>query len=432
MSRALTPQDCYGLVNAIYAQLTGRVSLAATDTSSFVSVGESILAAGTENTLGAISLILGRTFVDTRPYNAKLDLFNVTNSGLYANRMRKMSYLSNYAQPSGAFNTNLYTNHAQGFDNGSNPNNATPPVPQSLPTMWEQNQPNPIELNFGGSSVWDDSITIYEDQLQAAFRDENEFAKFMSGVMVEKGNDIESQKEAFNRALLLNYLAGLIDVDSDLGGVNMHRDLAAAYNAKFGTNHSRQTLLTTEYTKFLEFVIGSIKQASDLLTHRSSVCHWPINDGNGHYLLRHTPKDRQKLMMYRPFWIDAEARVLPEIFNDQYLKPGNYEGVDYWQAWGVSMPGYGPAIDVTPAIPDVNSSPIVQTVGTQVQEDYVLGVLYDEDALMIDYQLDSAYSTPVEARKRYRNIWWHFKKNAINDFTENGIVFTIGAGGDDT
>ena len=56
-------------------------------------------------------------------------------------------------------------------------------------------------------------------------------------------------------------------------------------------------------------------------------------------------------------------------------------------------------------------------------------VSFDEDAVMVDYQLDSSYSTPIEARKRYRNIWWHFAKNAINDFTENGIVFYIGAGG---
>ena len=56
------------------------------------------------------------------------------------------------------------------------------------------------------------------------------------------------------------------------------------------------------------------------------------------------------------------------------------------------------------------------------------GVLYDEDALMVDYQLDNAYSTPLEARKAYRNIWWHFAKNSINDFTENGILLYIGEG----
>lgn len=435
MSRALTPQDCYGIIRAIHAQLTGQTALAGVDASNFVSVGEEILAAGTENTLNALSLVLGRTFVSTRPYNAKLDLFNVTNSGLFSNRMRKISYLSDWAEPSGAFNTQIYTNHAMGFDNGSNPA-GTPPVPQSLPTMWEQKQPVPIELNFAGRSVWDESITIYEDQLQAAFRDPEEFARFMSGVMVEKGNDIESEKEAFNRALLLNYLAGLYDVDTALGGsTGMTVDLATWYNNKFNTNHSRTTLLTTEFKPFLEFVITVIKQASDLLTHRTAMSHWAISktiDGVQHKLLRFTPKDRQKLMMYRPFWIDAEARVLPEIFNDQYLKPENYEGVDYWQAYGLSVPTGGPAIDFTPAIPDTSSSPIVQTTGSQVQLDYVVGVLYDEDALMIDYQLDSSYSTPIEARKRYRNIWWHFAKNAINDFTENGILFYIGDGGDDT
>lgn len=436
MSRALTPQDCYGIIRAIHAQLTGQAALAGVDASNFVSVGEEILAAGTENTLNALSLVLGRTFVATRPYNAKLDLFNVTNSGLYSNRMRKISYLSQWAEPSGAFNTNLYTNHAMTFDNGSNPA-GTPPVAQSLPTMWEQNQPVPIELNFAGRSVWDESITIYEDQLQTAFRDPEEFARFMSGVMVEKGNDIESEKEAFNRALLLNYLAGLYDIDLALGQTGMVMDLAAWYNTKFNTNHSRNTLLTTEFKPFLEFVITAIKQGSDLLTHRTAISHWAIsktdsNSGLTYKLLRHTPKDRQKLMMYRPFWIDAEARVLPEIFNDQYLKPENYEGVDYWQAYGASISGYGPAIDFTPAIPDTTSSPIVQTTGSQVQLDYVVGVLYDEDALMIDYQLDSSYSTPIEARKRYRNIWWHFAKNAICDFTENGILFYIGDGGDDT
>lgn len=425
MSRTLTPKDCYGLINAIYAQLTGQVSLAATDPSSFISVGESILNSGIENTLNALSLVLGRTFMAVRPYNAKLDLFNATNSGLYSNRMRKISFLSRVAQPSGAFNTDLYTNHNMGYDNGANGG-------ASLPTMWEQNQPVPLELNFGGRSVWDDSTTVYEDQLQAAFRSEDEFAKFMAGVMVEKGNDIETEKESFNRALLLNYLAGLYDMDGILSN-GQAVDLAAAYNTRFGTNHSRNTLLTTKYREFLEFVVATIKKYSDLLTYRSSASHWAVQKtvgGTTYTLLRHTPKNRQRLMMYRPFWLDAEARVLPEIFNDQYLQPEQYEGVDYWQAYGDDTPGNGPAISITPAIPDT-TDPTEQTTGTAVQLDYVLGVLFDEDALMIDYQLDASYSTPVEARKRYRNIWWHFAKNAINDFTENGILFYIGDGGND-
>ena len=49
--------------------------------------------------------------------------------------------------------------------------------------------------------------------------------------------------------------------------------------------------------------------------------------------------------------------------------------------------------------------------------------MFDEDACMVDYQFDSATTTPLEARKHYRNMWWTIRKNAINDFTENMIVF---------
>ena len=416
--RVLTPQDCYALINAISAELTGQApSLVAEDTSSFVSVGESILRSGTENTLNALGLVLGRTMIAVRPYEAKLKIFNALDSGLYANRMRKISYYSRWDQASGAFNTNLYTNHAMGYDNGSNSGN-------SLPTMWEQNQPIPLEMNFGGRSVWDDSTTVYEDQLQAAFRDESAFASFVAGILTEKGNDIETQKEAFNRATLLNYIGGLYDLNASNGSAV---DLVAEFNtANGGTTYTRAQCLTTYYEAFLKFVVAYIKKLSNMMEYRGMQYHLsPTKTINGtqYELLRHTPKSKQRLIMYRPFWIDAEAQVLPTIFNDQYLKAPQYEGVDFWQ-----NKLHPTEVSVTPAIPDVNDL-TTQTVGTAVVFDYVLGVLYDEDAIMVDYQLDSSYSTPIEARKRYRNIWWHFKKNSINDFTENGVVLYLGAGG---
>lgn len=415
--RTLTPLDCYALINAIAEEATGQKStVQAVNTSTFVSVGESILRTGTENTLNAIGLVLGRTFMAVRPYEAKLRIFNTLNSGLYANRMRKISFYSRPAQASGAFNTNLYTNHAMGYDNGNNSG-------VSLPTMWEQNQPVPMEFNFGGRSVWDDSTTIYEDQLQVAFRSESDFAAFMGGVMTEKGNDIEVQKESFNRALMLNYIGGIYDMNSVANGAI---DMALAFNTDNNTSYTRQDLLTTHFKEFLEYTVAKIKKLSNILTYRDLGYHWSPSKTVGgvtYELLRHTPKAKQKLVMYRPFWIDAEAKVLPEIFNDQYLKPENYEGVDFWQ--NINEPT---KVDITPAIPDT-SDPTTQIAGSRVQLDYVLGILFDEDAAMVDYQLDASYSTPIEARKRYRNLWWHFAKNAINDFTEKGVLLYIGAGG---
>ena len=419
MARTLTPVDCYALINAIAKEATGQnATIQALDSSSFVSVGETILNTGTENTLNAISVVLGRTFMAVRPYKAKLAIINALNSGLYTNRIRKISYYSREAQASGAFNTNLYTEHAMGYDNGSNGGS-------SLATMWEQNQPVPLELNFGGRSVWDESTTIYEDQLQMAFRDEASFAQFMSGVMTEKGNDIETAKEAFNRATLLNFLGGIYEMDQNVT-TGSAIDLAAGFNTKYGTNYTRAQLLYDHKDEFLEYFVATVKYISDTLTNRSAKYHWsPAKTigGVNYTLLRHTPKDRQKLILLSRDFYDAEATVLPAIFNPQYLSIQNFESVDFWQ--NENEPE---KVDIVPAIPDY-TDPTEQTVGNRVQFDHLVGVLYDADAMMVVYQLDAAYSTPVEARKRYRNIWWHFARNAVNDFTENAVLFYIGAGG---
>lgn len=419
MARTLTPVDCYALINAIAQEATGQaVALQAQDTSSFVSVGETILNTGTENTLNAISVVLGRTFMAVRPYEAKLRIINALNTGIFTDRMRKISYYSREAQASGAFNTNLYKNHAMGYDNGTNSG-------ASLATMWEQNQPVPLELNFGGRSVWDESTTIYEIQLQQAFRDEASFAQFMEGVMTEKGNDIETAKEAFNRAALLNFIGGIYDMDQAVN-TGSAIDVAAGFNAKYGTTYTRAQLLYNYRTEFLEYLVSLIKYTSDQLTNRSAKYHWsPAKtvDGVSYTLLRHTPKDRQRLILFSGDIYDAESTVMPAIFNPQYLSLDNYERIDFWQ--NENLPAQ---VSITPAIPDV-SDPTQQKAGDPVVFDHLIGVLYDADALMVDYQLDEAYSTPVEARKRYRNIWWHFARNAVNDFTENAVLFYIGAGG---
>lgn len=418
MARTLTAIDACSIVNLLVAEMTGQdASIQTVDSSNFVSVGETILRSGTENVLNTLSLVLGRTFMAVRPYKAKLILINALETGLYTDRMRKISYYSRNAQESGAFNTDQNTNFAMGYDNGSNGG-------ASLPTMWEQNKPIPFEYNFGGRSVWDDSTTIYEVQLQQAFRSPEDFAAFVNGIMVEKGNDIESQKEAFNRMTLLNYMAGIYD----LNGVNNAAiDMTAAYNADRALSPAVTTaqILSTPsiFDDFLRFFVETVKILSNQLTHRSIKYHWSPTKTIGvdtYDILRHTPKDRQKLILYKPFFIKAEATIMPGIFNPEYLKIENFEGVDYWQNENTPM-----AIDVTPAIPDT-SDPTQQIAGSNVALDNVLGVLFDEDALLVDYQLEEAYSTPVEARKRYRNMWWHFAKNSINDFTENGILLYMG------
>lgn len=419
MSRALTPKDAHVLMNLLVKEATGQdATIQVVDSSSFVSAGETVLATGTENTINSLAIVLGKTLMAVRPYKALFNIISAMNTNLYNTRMRKISVYSKEAQASGDWNTQLFTNLANGFDNGENPTNLG--VAQSTKSMWVQNPAVVLEMNFAGQSVWEDSLTLYDNQLKVAFRSDVEFANFVTGIMTEKSNDIESQKEAFNRMCLLNYMAGLYDLQS----VNATSviNLTAGFNAKFGTNYTSAQLRTTYFDEFLAYFVSEFQGVSDKMLNRSAKYHWSPTKtvgGTSYTLLRHTPKDRQKAVMLASFFRDAKAQVLPAIFNPNYLDIKNFESVEFWQ--NENDPS---AIKVTPAIPDT-TDPSEQTAGTTVNLPYVLGMIFDEDAILTDYQFEDANTTPLEARKRFRNVWYTFSKNAINDFTENAVLFIM-------
>lgn len=416
MARTLTPKDAYVIMNLLVAEATGTQSITATDVSSFVSAGELVLATGKENVLNSLTLVLNRTIVASRPYRARLDLMEEVNTGLYSSRIRKISYYANPALPSGDFNTDLFTNLDLGYTSGDNGGASTK-------SQWEQNPKYALEMNFAGSSTWQYCVTRYEDQIQAAFRSPEEFAAFVSGYLTEAANDIESQREAWNRMNLLNKIASVYDMGLDMPGSVI--DLTAAYNAKFSTTLTSAQLRTTYLKEFLEFFVSVVKQTSRMMEHRTVNYHWTPADPNGLGLplLRHTPRDRQRMYLYAPLFIDAEAQVLPEIFNDQYLSIDSYQGVDYWQT-----PAAGASINVTPAIVETDSTDPAygtQIAGAAVSLNYVVGMITDVDGLMTNFQAEIARSTPVEARKGYRNIWTTFLRNNICDNTENCVIFVM-------
>lgn len=414
---ALTIKDAHQIMNLLVKEISGQNStIQNVDSSNFVDAGAFVLAAGTENVYNALSKILGRTFVAARPYNAKLDQINSLNSGLFSHRLRKISFYSQNALPSGAFNTNLFTNLKDGFTAGENKDSNG--VAQSTKSQFEQVQAMPLEMNFYSSSTWQDGLTRYDWQIQEAFRSESSFISFIEGAMIEKLNDIEQQKEAYNRMVLLNRIGETIDMASLIPGGAVN--LTAEFNTEYGTSYSTSDLLTTYRKELLAFFVTRFKLDSDRLTYRTNKYHWDAAktvDGVSYSVLRHTPKDKQRTILYNPFFVEAEATVLPEIFNDQYLKVENGERVDWWQNFNDPA-----AIDVTPGIFD-SSAGTVQ--GARVQVPYVLGCLYDVDALMTDFQLEASRVSPIEARKGYMTTWWTFLRGALNDVTENFIVYYL-------
>ena len=407
-------KDAYAVMNALARQATGQAALSVVDHTSFIDAGTKTLATGTENVLNSIARTIAEVVIQSRPYTGKFGLI-AASENQFNTRKAKISFYAADNDASGAFNTDLNTNIADGNTDAS-----------GVGSMWEQKLPKVIERFFLSECTWEKFYTTPLVQLQNAFNDEAAFIRFMNGYMTEIQNDIESTLESRNRALVADRIAGTyaqVTANTPTLGAECLVDMADLFNEKCGTNYSREEILSKHLTEFLEIWVAKIKIDSDRLEERSTFYHNPLtiaaSGGNPAYnVLRHTPKANQRMFYFSEFFTEAHARVLPEIFNTQYLNVDNGEAVSYWQS---NKPGERMAIDCKPALPEGATS-------SEVKLDYILAVLFDTDAIQSINQFTGAFTTPVNARHLYTNTFYHYKFGAINDYTENGIVYYIGKG----
>ena len=427
-------KDLYALMNATMAQLTGQDYFQVIDARTFMDAGRLAKEFKTDEIYNALGIVGARLLIGNRPYGASLSLIDAISTDEFNSTVREISYFSSWALPSGAFNTNLYTNFADGFNNGKNPS-GSPATDNSTGDQYEQHPVHPFEQYFMDSQVWQDCLTRYINQIKIVFDTEEEWGRFWAGLVTEKNNDIEQEKESYNRLVLLSRmaLAGAIgDYSSAIKGSCTLYDLTQAFNDYMGTNYTGTQLRTTYRKDFLEFLVSEIKIISDLMAKRSVYFHatpaLTLADGT-HVILRHTPKSEQKMLMYGPFWNKAKTMVMPEIFNDQYLKTENFEAVDYWQ--NISMNDADKAsVNLQVTIPAWLEDLIANTTGSSdtaftFNPDYVLGCLFDRRSVMTNFQLEAARTTPVEARKNYLNTWFDFVKSNICNPTQNFVLFVM-------
>ena len=400
MANVLTPVDVYALMNAVVSQATGRTDLAVVDTTTFASVGEIVLRTGTENTLNAISTVIGKTIFSVRPYKGKLESLRVAQQR-WGGQVRKIINLYDEAEKSDDWNTDVAQNALA--DGGS-------------VDMYKIRKPKALQLNFYGTKVLQKHITRFRDQLSLAFHNEDEFIRFIDSVMVEFSNEIELLNEAESRATLLNFMAGI----SSMGLTEV--DLVAEYNNEYSTQYTRAQLLSTYIESFMKFVAAEIKIYSSRLTDMSTLYHANLTGYNK--IMRHTPKERQKMVMYEPIFIKTQAEVYSGLFNPEYLDIGSFEGVNYWQSQSTPT-----AINVKPNILNVADGSS-KNAEAAVELDYVLGILFDEEACGVMPQFDYSSTTPFNSAGGYYNMFMHWRFNSYCDYTENAVLFVMGEGGE--
>lgn len=405
MANSYTPTDVYAIVNEVVKQATGQQSIRVLDTTSFVAVGAILTGTqiATENTLNAISTVLARTIFSVRPYRGSLEIMRVSEERWGA-IVRKVVPLPSEAEKSNDMNTDVDSDQlADG---------------ESI-DMYSINSPKVIQLNFWGTKKLQKHITRYRDQLSLAFTSEDEFMRFIDSIMVEFFNSIERMNEGRSRLVLANAIGGTYAMASDAPTCVV--DLTEAYNDKYNTSYTREQLLTTYQESFMKFFVAEVKKYSSKLKDSTALYHANLTGKPA--ILHHTPQALQKMVMYEPFFIDSETQVLPTVFHDEFLRIGEYEGVNFWQD-----PTHPEQVKVKPTYLKVSDGTSMDASDT-ITIDCVLGMLYDIEFMGVLPQFNYSSVTPFNSAGGYWNEYYHWRFLNFTDYTEAHILFIMGAGG---
>lgn len=387
------------LLANIAEQATGQAVIAPVTASEFVSVAQTALKAGYDPLMTAISQVLSRTIFSIRPYTAKFRGL-MADSMRWGNHVRKLNVVDKPVKDAGRY----------ALTDG-----------EHQPDMFDVCKPQVVQTNFYGQIAFDKCITIYRDQLDAAFSGQDEFDRFIAMIMQNAADMIEQTREELARGTIANLITGVVTQAKE--GIAAERVvyLVDEYNTATGSQLTADdVLLPSNFPSFARWLFGYLKTLSDRLTNRTAVYHQNFVDSDSNQLtiMRHTPIERQKMYLFSPILNNISANVLSTVFYDKYLRLADHEDVDFWQNFEDPM-----KINYTPIA--TNNIGVATAAESEVELENVFGVIFDEEAAGYTQIQEWSAPTPFEARGGYTNIWYHYNLKYWNDFTENAVVLLL-------
>ena len=396
----LTFEQCSTVLNSLVQQATGRASVINTE-ADFISVAQTALSLGTDVIYNTLSNVLARTIFAVRPYSASMGGLekSLPQWGAY---MRKFNIVASDWKDDDAYKYPVTYDATETVPSG-NGGSVDP---------WVINKREFIQTNFLGQSVFSDHYTIFEDQLETAFRNSEEFGQFISMITTDMSNKIELAKENLSRGLVSNFIGGLIAENNSSRVIH----LLTEYNTVTGGSYTATSImLPANFAPFMKWVYARIAGIASLFKEMSTRYQTTLNSKP---VPRHTPYNKQKMYMLGQDRYQMDARVLADTFHDNYLKYADVETINFWQ--GIEIPD---KIVVTPTY--TNTSGVVTTAGSAVTQTGVFALLFDEDAMGWSMIHNKVIPTPINPRGEYRNMWYHMRLRCFSDNTEKGVVFLL-------
>lgn len=376
------------VLNDVISQATGQKTLGAVDASQLVAVGQTQLLTKADPLMSAISQILSETIFSVRPYTEKFQDLEVSKMK-FGNMVRKL----------------------QTCDSEFVDDDRLPLTDGQSVDMYKIRKDSVLQTNFYGETMYEDYWTTYRDQLDTAFSSADEFGRFISMVLQNHVDRRSQAREDLARMAVVNLIAGTINAGGNRV-VHLITEYAAYSGAKVTVaNYTDPTI----YPGFIKWTYARVMEISRLMTERSTMFHTTL----GKKLMRHTPRELQKMYILAPNKYHIQTEVLTDVFNKSELSGMDGELVTYWQSID---DGKRDAINVTPSIlmPDGTAA-----TGDAVSQAGIFGVIFDREAVGTTHVNEWSGTTPFNVRGGYWNTFFHATDRYVNDFTENSVVLLL-------
>lgn len=404
MANSLTFEQISTVLNDITQQATGQKSIAAVDTSQFVTQANTTLNTGYDRVIGSISQVLDKTIFSTRPYSAKFKGLRKTNQQ-WGNHVRKLTMIDDDWED----DERITTANLDG----------------SAVDMYKIKKGKVLQTNFYGGQVFQRHRTYFKDQLDQAFRSPEELGQFIAMYTQNTMDMIEQCHENMSRMCVANMIASKNfwqkystkpdESHKNYTGLHIVK-LVTMYNDENGTQLTADTVKQADnFVKFYKWACAKILSFSDKMTERSALYHANIT---GKIVMRHTPKSKQQLFMYSPDARLIDTTVLSDTYHNEFLKLDTYEKLNFWQS--IENPS-GINTKASALIPSGG----ITSFTTEATVSNIFAVLADEEAMGLTTINQWSSTTPFNSSGGYWNVFYHFTDRYWNDMTENCLIFTL-------
>lgn len=381
-------------LTALYEEATGqKPTIQVANTADFTTVGTTLIQGGFDPIISGITQILDRTIFAMRVYGKKFEDITVDDIRWGA-VTRKINFID--------------------LDLDTADDRLTLTDGQSVDPFVVK-KPKVVQMNYYGATQYQDSVTIFRDQLDSALRDASEFGRFMSALMTNIENKHKQIEEAEARGIIANYITAKYTADSS-NAINV---LQAYYDETGVTLTPANMFANANYSDFTRWLAGFMTTLTDKMSERSIKYHMNIT---GKEVMRFTDGANLRKYISANVANYLETMVASNLYNPDRLKMIT-EGMKKMTYWQNLEDPY--TVSATPAYLNTTTGNI-DTAQSAVTVNNIIGVLFDRDALGMVKRSTWSAASPFNPRGGYYNIFWHWTQTVWNSFDENFVVLYAG------